>query len=109
MLLAPKTAYKFSWAHKHIHRVIYKLNQLAQLLNANQEASQLQLAELYTVLCIVKHLLLSHPKGTKSQLFVNFKQIAYPLLDNKENLAINTYQLHSKDESASAFNEKLML
>lgn len=41
MFLTQKPAHKFAWAHKHTDEDIYKINQLAQLANISQKASQL--------------------------------------------------------------------
>lgn len=98
MPLTLKSACKFAWAHKHTVEYIYKINQLAQLLNVCQKASQLQLVEFYIVLCIVKHLLLPIQKAQKADFLkilnklhkVHTENVVYTLLDNKENLAITT-------------------
>lgn len=66
MLLTPKPAHEFEWAHKHTDEDTYKRNQLAQLPDISQEASQLHLTEFYTALCIVKCLLFHIQKAQKS-------------------------------------------
>lgn len=57
VFLTQKPAHKFAWAHKHTDEDIYKINQLAQSPTISQKASQLHLAEFYTALRVVKHLL----------------------------------------------------